>query len=63
MISLLLFSISVPEDPTCTSVIIDGATYQRLSNAARFKPKEARELEIEESKTNRNSIEVHLNFK
>lgn len=52
------FLISVPEDPTCTSVIIDGATYQRLSHAAHLKPKQAREQEVEESKQNRDFIEV-----
>lgn len=51
---------SVPEDPTCTSVIIDGATYQRLSQAANLRPKETREQEVEEAKRNRDSIEVCL---
>jgi len=55
---------SVPEDPTCTSVIIDGATYQRLAQAARSNPKETRERDIEESKRNQQSIEVfYLKFK
>jgi hypothetical protein len=53
---------SVPEDLTSTSVIIDNTTYQRLSHAARLKPKEAREKEIEESKRNRDAIEVYFNF-
>ncbi len=52
---------SVPEDPTCTSVIIDGGTYQRLSQAARLKLREDREHEIEESKRNRDLIEVYFN--
>ncbi|CAF1525130.1 unnamed protein product [Rotaria magnacalcarata] len=57
----LIRDIIVPEDPTCTSVIIDGSTYQRLSHAASLKPKEAREHEISESKRNRDSVEDELN--
>jgi len=49
---------SVPEDSTRTSLILDSSTYQRLSHASRIKPKEAREHEIEESKRNRDLIEV-----
>jgi hypothetical protein len=54
--------ISVPEDPICTSVIIDGATYQRLSHGARSDPKEAREHDVVEAKRNRDWIEVDLTF-
>ncbi len=50
---------SVPEDATRTSVILDGATYQRLAQAARSRPKLIREQEIEESKRNRDAIEVY----
>ncbi|CAF3721300.1 unnamed protein product [Rotaria sp. Silwood1] len=57
----LIRDIIVPEDPTCTSVIIDGATYQRLSHAAHLRPKEIRENEIAESKQNRDSVEEELN--
>jgi hypothetical protein len=49
----------VPEDSSCTSVVIDGATYQRLSHAARFNPKDARANDIEESKRNQQWIEVY----
>ena len=41
-------------------MIIDGSTYQRLAHAARSNPRELREHEIEESKHNRESIEVRL---
>ena len=53
------FLYSVPEDSTCTSVIIDGATYQRLAHAARSNPKEAREHDIEQSKRNQQWVEVY----
>lgn len=43
---------------TRTSVILDSATYQRLSQAARSRPKQAREQEVEESKRTREEIEV-----
>jgi hypothetical protein len=55
---IYLSNYSVPEDSTCTSVIIDGSTYQRLSHAARLRPKETREQEIEETKRNRDTVEV-----
>ncbi len=58
MVFFLNFFYSVPEDSTRTSVILDGATYQRLSQAARLRPKEVREREIEESKQTRDEIEV-----
>ena len=53
---------SVPEDPTSTSVIIDGATYQRLARAVRSNPKEIRQREIEESKQNQEWIEVFISL-
>ena len=43
---------------TQTSVILDGATYQRLAQAARSRPKQTREQEVEESKRTRDEIEV-----
>lgn len=49
---------SIPEDVTRTSVILDNATYHRLSQAARSRPKQAREHEVEESKRTRDEIEV-----
>ena len=49
---------SVPEDQTCTSVILDGATYQRLAQAARSNPKEIRERDIVETKRNDERVEV-----
>ena len=52
------FSSSVPEDLTCTSVIIDGSTYHRLAHAARFNPREVRDQELDEARQNRDSIEV-----
>ena len=51
-------SSSVPEDLTCTSVIIDGSTYHRLAHAARFNPREVRDQELNEARHNRDSIEV-----
>ncbi|CAF0822047.1 unnamed protein product, partial [Didymodactylos carnosus] len=51
---------NVPEDPTCTSVIIDTATYQRLSNAAKVQPKVVREQEVQQSKQNRECVEEEL---
>ncbi len=53
---------SIPEDVTRTSVILDGSTYQRLSQAARSRPKLIREQEIVESKRNRDAIEVDRLF-
>jgi hypothetical protein len=53
---------SIPEDVTRTSVILDGSTYQRLSQAARSRPKLIREQEIVESKRNRDTIEVDRLF-
>ena len=55
-----LKNFSVPDDQTTTSVIIDGATYNRLSHAARFNPKEARQHEIDEAKQSREWVEVHI---
>jgi hypothetical protein len=43
-------------------VILDSATYQRLAQAARSRPKLVREQEIEESKRNRDVIEVNHLF-
>ena len=43
-------------------MIIDGATYHRLAQAARFQPKEAREHDIQESKLHRDSVEVGFYF-
>ena len=39
-------------------MILDSSTYQRLAQAARTRPKLVREQEIEESKRNRDTIEV-----
>ncbi len=58
----LFIFFSVPEDQICTSVILDGATYQRLSNASRTRPKLVREQEIEESKRSRDTVEVGFAF-
>lgn len=51
---------SVPEDPTCTSVILDRTTYQRLSEAARTNPRQTRQQDLEQSKYNQQQIEVNI---
>ncbi|CAF0913251.1 unnamed protein product, partial [Didymodactylos carnosus] len=56
----LIRDIIVPEDPTDTSVIIDAATYQRLTSAAKFQPKLIREQELQQSKQNRECVEEEL---
>ena len=58
----LIVYFSIPEDVTRTSVILDSSTYQRLSQAARSRPKQAREHEVEESKRTRDEIEVQRDF-
>ena len=44
---LIFFVFSIPEDVTRTSVILDGATYQRLFQCARSRSEEIREHQIE----------------
>ncbi|CAF1645153.1 unnamed protein product, partial [Adineta ricciae] len=56
----LIRDIIVPEDPTCTSVIINGNTYQRLTQAARSNPRVTREYAVEENKQNQQWLEEEL---
>ena len=54
--------IIIPEDPTCTSIIIDCSTYQHLTNITTSNPRQFHQHDIQQTKQNDQRVQVKISL-